>query len=146
MSGGEHIRRARPSDLEVLVDLHRAFCVADHHPFDAHRAHAALEPLLRDDRWGVVWLAEPDAGYAVLTWGWSIEAGGAEAVLDELYVRAPNHGLGTSLVDRLVADGRQRGLARIFLETESHNDRARRFYGRRGFAVDDSIWMSIDLA
>ncbi len=141
----DRIRLALPSDLDVLVDLHRAFCDADRHPFDVRRAHRAFEPLLRDDRWGVVWLAAPDAGYAVLTWGWSIEAGGAEAVLDELFVRDRRHGIGSVLIEQLVDDGRRRGLVRIFLETESHNDDARSFYGRHGFTVDDSIWMSREL-
>ena len=142
---GAGVRRARPADLDVLVDLHRAFCHADRHPFDTARALAAFAPLLRDDRWGVVWLAAPDLGYAVLTWGWSIEAGGAEAVLDEIFVRDRGRGLGSLLVEHLIADGRSRGLVRIFLETESHNDGARSFYGRHGFRVDDSIWMSLEL-
>jgi len=33
----------------------------------------------------------------------------------------------------------------MFLETETHNERARRFYSRQGFEADDSIWMSRDL-
>jgi len=147
MTGREDrgIRLARPADLDMLVDLHRAFCDADRHPFDVDRARTAFGPLLRDDRWGAVWLAAPDAGYAVLTWGWSIEAGGAEAVLDELFVRDRRHGIGSALIEQLVDDGRLRGLVRIFLETESHNDGARSFYGRHGFTVDDSIWMSREL-
>jgi len=142
---GAGIRLARPEDVDVLVDLHRAFCDADQHPFDVDRARAAFGPLLQDDRWGVVWLAAPAAGYAVLTWGWSIEAGGAEAVLDELFVHDRRRGVGSALIEKLVADGRRRGLVRIFLETEAHNDGARSFYGRHGFTVDDSIWMSRDL-
>lgn len=136
------IRRAGVGDLDMLVELHRAFCVLDGHPFDDHRARAAFAPLLADDTHGVVWILDTPPAYAVLTWGWSIEAGGAEAVLDEIFVTERNTGVGSLLVDHLLADGRRRGLARVFLETEAHNDRVRGFYERHGFRADDSIWLS----
>ncbi len=136
------IRRAGARDLDTLVELHQAFCEVDGHPFDHRRARSAFTPLLADDTVGVVWIVDTPPGYAVLTWGWSIEAGGAEAVLDEIFVTERNTGVGSSLVDHLLADGRRRGLARIFLETEAHNDRVRGFYTRHGFSTDDSIWLS----
>ena len=136
------IRRAGPDDLERLVDLHRDFCAVDSHPFDSARATAAFAPLLDDDRHGLVWIIDSPPAYAVLTWGWSIEAGGAEAVLDEIFVSERNAGMGSSLLLHVLADGRRRGLARIFLETEARNERVRRFYEQHGFRTDDSIWMS----
>jgi ribosomal protein S18 acetylase RimI-like enzyme len=42
----------------------------------------------------------------------------------------------------VLADGRRRGLARIFLETEAPNERVRSLYERHGFVSDDSVWMS----
>ncbi len=138
------VRRAGPPDLDTLVDLHRSFCEIDGHPFDQLRARAAFVPLLVDDAHGVVWVVDEPHAYAVLTWGWSIEAGGAEAVLDELFVTERDGGVGAALVNHLLADGRRRGLARIFLETEAHNERVRRFYHRHGFRADDSIWLSHD--
>lgn len=142
-------RRAVPSDIDALITLNEAFCAADRHPFDERRVRAAFTPLVADDRRGVVWIIDEPGAYAVLTWGWSIEAGGAEAVLDEIYVSQPGANVGADLIEHLVADAAARGLARIFLETERHNDRARRFYARHGFVEDDSIWMSrefIDLS
>jgi GNAT superfamily N-acetyltransferase len=136
------IRRADPGDLERLVDLHREFCAVDSHPFDIGRATAALAPLLDDDRYGVVWIIDSPSAYAVLTWGWSIEAGGPEAVLDEIFVSARDAGVGSSLIQHVLADGRRRGLARVVLETETANHRVRGFYARHGFRVDASIWMS----
>lgn len=136
------IRRAALGDLERLIDLHAQFCSLDAHPFDALRARRAFEPLLDDDRHGVVWIVDTPASYAVLTWGWSIEAGGAEAVLDEIYVSERGAGVGSSLIEHVVADAARRGLARIFIETEMHNERARGFYVRHGFDPDDSVWLS----
>ncbi|MET0907998.1 MAG: GNAT family N-acetyltransferase [Ilumatobacteraceae bacterium] len=134
------VRRAGPADLDALVAQHERFCAVDGHPFDARRARLGFGALLADDQHGVVWLAS--SGYAVVTWGWSIEAGGAEAVLDEVFVEERGEGVGTALIEHLLADCRARGLARVFLETESHNERVRRLYERHGFVVDDSVWMS----
>ena len=136
------IRRAVPGDLDRLVDLHREFCAVDAHPFDVGRATAALAPLLDDDRHGVVWIVDSPPAYAVLTWGWSIEAGGAEAVLDEIFVVERDAGVGSSLIQHVLDDGRRRGLSRILLETETHNQRVREFYERYGFRVDASVWMA----
>ncbi len=141
---GAAIRRAGIDDLDALVDMHHTFCELDQHPFDEERALVAFSGLLTDDDRGVVWILDRPAAYAVVTWGWSIEAGGLEAVLDEVFVSAPGGGIGGRLIDHLVDDGRRRGLARIFLETETHNDRARRLYARHGFVEDDSIWMSLE--
>jgi len=138
------IRRAGPNDVGTLVELHRAFCAADDHPFDAVRAEGAFAPLLDDDTHGVVWLVDDPRAYAVLTWGWSIEAGGPEAVLDEVFSSQRGMGVGRALIDHLIADARRRGIVRIFLETERHNERARELYRRHGFVADDSIWMSLE--
>lgn len=138
------IRRAGQGDLDGLVELHRQFCDVDTHPFDDRRARAGFAPLLDDDTHGVVWIVDEPRAYAVLTWGWSIEAGGAEAVLDEIFVAQRNTGVGSALLDHVLADGRRRGLARIFLETESNNAQVRRFYERHGFRTDDSIWLAHD--
>ena len=85
-------------------------------------------------------------GYGVVTWGWSIEIGGLDVVLDELYVRSRRRGVGTALIRQLEAECRARGVKRIFLETELPNDAARRLYEREGYVADSSIWMSKELA
>jgi GNAT superfamily N-acetyltransferase len=139
------IRMATPADLDRLVELHRQFCEVDEHAFSEERARAAFGPLLNNERWGIVWMIDDPGSYAVLTWSWSIEIGGFEAVLDEIFVSTRSAGVGSSLLDCLVADARQRGVKRIFLETERDNSRARAFYARHGFVEDDSIWMSSEL-
>jgi GNAT superfamily N-acetyltransferase len=142
------VRRAGPADLGVLVELAAEYCEADGHDFDEPTVRAGFEPLLTDDRYGVVFVAELDGavdGYGVVTWGWSIEIGGLDVVLDELYARTKGHGVGTSLVRRLEAECRERGVKRIFLETELPNEGARRLYAREGFEADTSIWMAKEL-
>ena len=138
------VRRAGRRDLATLIELHREFCRIDAHPFSDARARAAFTPLLDDDTHGVVWMIDRPPAYAVLTWGWSIEAGGAEAVLDEIFTTERGTGNGSALLRHVLRDAEQRGLARVFLETELPNTRVRGFYERHGFTTDDSVWMSID--
>ena len=142
------VRRASLDDADALVTLASEFYAADGHRYDEALVRGALDPLLRNDEYGVAWLAgDPDAsaGYAVVTWGYSLEAGGREAVLDEIYVRRRRQGVGDRLLQFVVDDCRRRGLARLYLETEAGNDEARRFYVRHGFTVESSIWLSLPL-
>jgi ribosomal protein S18 acetylase RimI-like enzyme len=131
-------------DLDELIPLIREFYVVDQHEFDLERVLRGLEPLLADDTHGQVWLAE-DGGYAVITWGWSLESGGREALLDEIYVRDRGRGVGRELLSHAMAAAARGGASRMFLETEAHNDRVRTFYAGLGFVPEDSKWMSADL-
>jgi GNAT superfamily N-acetyltransferase len=135
-------RLATPADLAELVRLVREFCEVDRHEFDETLVRDALVPLLESDRHGLVWLVgRPAEGYAVVTWGYSLESGGADALLDEIYLRERGRGQGSDLLRHILQDLESRGLKRIFLETERHNEAVRRFYARHGFEEESSIWM-----
>ncbi|GAA3458920.1 GNAT family N-acetyltransferase [Saccharothrix longispora] len=137
------IRRAVPTDLPALLPLVREFYEVDGHVYDEDVVTSALEPLLRDDRFGQVWLFE--TGYAVLTWGYSLESGGRDALLDEFFVRNRGGGVGGAVVAALVERARAAGARKVFLETEDRNEAARRFYRRHGFADEASTWLSREL-
>lgn len=142
------IRRAVPDDLTDVLELVAEYCAADGHTYAVETATAGVEPLLHDDRHGTIWFAhegERPEGYAVVTWGWSIEVGGLDVVLDEIYVRDRNRGTGSRLIELLELDCRQRAVKRIFLETEGPNHDARRLYERHGYTADTSIWMAKEL-
>jgi ribosomal protein S18 acetylase RimI-like enzyme len=145
-SSMEPVRPGRPADIETLVSMVREYCIEDGHVFEESRVRAALASLLADDRHGVVWvIGAPVQGYAVVTWGYSLESGGPDALLDEVYVRVRGRGLGARLLQAALDDSAARGMARMFLETETRNEGARRFYARHGFTIEDSIWMSREL-
>lgn len=140
------IRRAEPRDRDVVIELVAEYCLADQHVFDAAATERALGPLLADDRHGMLWTIHTDRleGYACVTWGYSLEAGGPEALFDELFVRSRGRGIGTRAMQLVLDDVRSRGFTRIYLETEGHNERGRRLYERLGFVAEDSVWMSLD--
>jgi GNAT superfamily N-acetyltransferase len=148
---GNVLRRAGPEDLEDLVWLAREFSV-EQHAFDLDRVLAALRPLLADDSLGQVWLVEnPEhpgerAGYAVITWGWSLACGGRQGVIDEMHVRAHGNTLATRALAELLEVAQAAGAARVFVETEAHDRHAREFYGLADFDLTDSVWMNVSLA
>ncbi len=141
------IRRAEPADLEELLALIAEFYAVDRHPYDRAQVLRGLQPLLEDDRFGQVWLVGAPgvsaAAYAVVTWSWSLESGGHDCILDELYVRERGTGLGARVLREVVAAAAAAGATTMFLETEAHNARVRRFYTRLGFTAEDSVWMRL---
>lgn len=140
------LTRATVADLPALLVLIKEFCAIDGHVFDEQRIGESLPALLSSDTHGVVWkIGDPVDGYAVITWGYSLESGGREALVDEIYVRSRGNGLGSAALAAILEDCRQRGCKVMFLETEARNARVRRFYARAGFRADDSIWMSRSL-
>ena len=140
------LARASREDLPLLMTLIAEFCEVDGHPFEAARVEQALVPLLQNDQHGEVWLVQPALGYVVITWGYSLESGGREALIDEIYLRHRSEGLGSAALKQLLTQCAHRNIRCVFLETERHNSQARRFYRRLGFSEDDSIWMSYRLS
>jgi GNAT superfamily N-acetyltransferase len=138
------VRRGAVGDLVSLLPLLGEFCAVDGHDYDERFVRAGLAPLLEMNGPGEVWVVEDEsglAGYGVMSWGWSLESGGRDALLDELYVRDRGRGAGAALLEAILAAARAGGASRVFLETEEGNTAARRFYARAGFAVEGSVWM-----
>ena len=136
------------ADLPDLLSMIEEFYEIDRHPFYRDRVLAGLKPLLSDDTHGQVWVildcdtTDTAGGYAVVTWSWSLESGGRDCILDELYVRERGRGVGAAALAEVLAAAAQAGAKAMFLETEAHNSRVRRFYSRAGFVPEDSVWMS----
>lgn len=75
------------------------------------------------------------AGHVILVPFWSNEFGGLMVFLDELFV-APafrGRGVGSEVIGRVLALGRERGWVRVELEVNRTNVGARRLYARLGF-------------
>lgn len=136
---------ADPSHLEALLPLVRGY-----HAFegidmgDAERARA-LGPLLAPDNpLGRVWLVRHQSewlGYAAVCFGYSIEFGGRDAFLDELFLveTARARGLGAKVLEAVATWLADVGILALHLEVARHNARARRFYRELGFDDRDGF-------
>ncbi len=133
-----HFRRAEPSDRETVIALCTAYRVADHQPAAEAEVHASVDAALRGEPLLQIFLVElgtRTAGYFALTIGYSIEVGGRDAFLDELFIEpwAQSQGLGTQAIafaERLCS---QLDVKRLRLEVEHDNPRARALYESLGF-------------
>ncbi len=143
-------RRATRSDLEPLVPLVEQYCEVDEHEFVESEVRRSLAELLDNEHFGLVYVFVNEGrpvGYAVVTWSYSLEIYGREAVLDELFLESQfrNRGYARQMVDVLFKECATRHIRRVFLETEAANHAAREVYTHLGFEIQDSIWMSINL-
>ena len=79
----------------------------------------------------------------MITWGWGIESGGREALIDEIYVALSHRGLGlaSALVEVSLEKAKTMNTKVVFLETESDNPQSRELYERLGFKAESSVWM-----
>lgn len=99
------IRNATAREIPLLVEMMGEFYAESGYALDETWAKAAFAALLGDESYGAAWIVGRDgepAGYVVLTLRFSMEQGGLEGCIDDLFVRP---------------DARRRGLGRILLET-----------------------------
>ena len=139
-----NVWRSTRSDLEALAEMIRDFNRLDRHDHDDERVRGALLPLLEGDEYGQVWQLATSGGargYCVIAWSYSLESGGRECIVDEIFVSDRSRGLGAQLLERALRGAADMGVKVVFLETEAHNERVRAFYQRHGFVGEDSIWM-----
>lgn len=117
------------------------------HPFSAEGARRATLALLEGPLFGNVWLlkvAEEVVGYMVLTFGFSLEFGGRDALLDELFINEKyrGSGLGKQALHFAFEHCKEAGIRALHLEVLTGNDTAAAIYMRSGFKKDDRQLMT----
>lgn len=132
------LRLATPDDLERLIPLVAGFHAEEGIEQDDDTRRGALVPLLEGSPLGAIWMIGPrvaPVGYVAVSFGWSIEFGGIDVFLDELYVREKvrGRGMGSEALAALVRALSGQGIKAMHLEVDNDNDRARALYERMGF-------------
>lgn len=132
------LRLATMEDLDRLIPLVAGFHAEEGIEQDDDTRRDALVPLLEGSPHGAIWMIGPrvaPVGYVAVSFGWSIEFGGLDAFLDELYVRerVRGRGMGSEALAALVRALSGQGITAMSLEVDKNNDRARALYERIGF-------------
>ena len=138
MSAALHL--GKPADLDRLLPLVEAFHAEEGITSTDARRRAALGPLLEGSPLGAVYLIGPSRGpigYIVVTFGWSIEFGGMDGFIDELYIRpgVRGRGVGSEVITALTAMLKSVGMTALHLEVAPDNDKAIRLYTRARFKL-----------
>ncbi|MCK8462695.1 GNAT family N-acetyltransferase [Aliiroseovarius sp. S1339] len=132
------LRLAASDDLDRLLPLVAGFHAQNGIEQDNETRRGALQPLLDGSPHGAIWMIGPrvaPVGYIAVSFGWSIEFGGLDAFLDEIYVRerVRGRGMGSEALSSLVRALAEQGINAMHLEVDADNDRARLLYERVGF-------------
>lgn len=132
------LRLATPDDLERLLPLVAGFHAEEGIEQDDDTRRGALAPLLEGSPHGAIWMIGPrvaPVGYIAVSFGWSIEFGGIDAFLDEIYVRerVRGRGMGSEALAALVRALTGQGITAMSLEVDTDNQRVRALYERMGF-------------
>ena len=140
-------RSASPGDVPAILVHQRAFYLADGYEFDESVARGAIEGLLADSERGRLWVLSDGSeivGYLAVTFGWSLEWGGRDAFVDELYL-APSHrggGIGGRAIALAEEACRAAGVRALHLEVERTNGRGRALYARTGFKDTERLLLT----
>lgn len=128
----------RDALLRLVTDFHAEQGIESD---ETHRA-AAIEPLLEGIPHGCAYLIGPTRapiGYVIICFSWSIEFGGLDAMIDELFIRPPVRGRGVATeallsLSKALASG---GVKAMHLEVDRDDSKARKLYTRAGFRERD---------
>ena len=144
------IQRAGVADIGTLVSLMREFYAEAEYALDAEWAAGSFSALLGDAPRGAVWIAREDgeaAGYTVLTLRHSMEFGGTDGFVDDLFVRSEHRrcGHGKALLGALFDECRRTGVLAVHVETGRDNGAARALYGEFGLKDRDRLLLTAKL-
>lgn len=126
------------ADSEILVNLREEAGVNS--PADG------VEQFTADGMLGQAWFVRVEGqpvGYVVLTFGYSLEFHGRDALLDELYLRDPyRQNLGATSLKVVQRWAKAQGVNAIHVEVERDNRSAQALYREIEFVDDDSYLLT----
>ena len=136
MSAALHL--ATDDDIDRLLPLVQAFHAHEKIELSDDARRAAVAPLLHGTPHGAIWLIGPrraPVGYIAVSFGWSIELGGMDGFVDELWIREKvrGRGMGSEALLALMKALAEAGVKALSLEVSAQNANAIRIYERAGF-------------
>ncbi|NIZ12391.1 N-acetyltransferase [Phaeobacter sp. HF9A] len=146
MSASLHL--ARPEDLEKLLPLVEGFHREEGIDSTEEQRRGALLPLLEGIPYGAIYLAGPvraPIGYVIVTFTWSVEFGGLDGMIDELFIRPAvrGRGIATEVLFALPRPWAEAGGRALHRGVNRHNASAIKLYTRARFQPrEDYVLMS----
>ena len=148
ITAGLTYRVAAPSDIDILLRLMHGFQQDDPWsvPFREEEVRESVRELLVSPSIGRAFLicnSELCIGYLVLSFDFSMEYGGKNAWIDELFVQPEfrGEGVGTKAMDFAVETARELGAKVLHLEV-NRGSPAIDLYNRLGFEDHDRYLLS----
>ncbi|MCG8560986.1 MAG: GNAT family N-acetyltransferase [Hyphomicrobiales bacterium] len=140
------IKIARVSDRQKLLQFAAAFRKESGSELRRSESRAIGQLLSEPDHGRAYLISAHDRviGHAVLCYGFSIEYGGRDAFLDEIYITpgARGQGIGGQVLKLLEAEATADRVRALHLEVLEDHVRVESFYRRAGFADRNSTLMT----
>jgi GNAT superfamily N-acetyltransferase len=138
-------------DGEVLLTMMKEFYKIDSYPFDYQRNLTIFENLIAHPEWGRIWIVRLNdevVAYFVVTFGYSFEYGGRDAIIDELYICEAwrNKGIGFEILNFIEAETKKLRIKTLHLEVEDTNKVGWHLYEKKGFKGRDRKFLSKSIA
>ncbi len=146
MSAALHL--ARPEDLDKLLTMVASFHEEQGIDSSDEQRRGALLPLLEGLPYGAIYLIGPvraPIGYIIVTFTWSVEFGGLDGMIDELFIRRAvrGRGIATEVLYTLPRTLAEAGVRAIHIEVDRENIPALKLYTRARFeARENALLMS----
>ena len=140
MSAAIHL--CSPDDSDVLLSMIEAFHTEIGIETTAEDRKASIAPILKGSPLAVAYIFGPKnapMGYLIISFGWSLELGGMDGFLDEIWIR-PNvrkRGIGQEMLDSVIKALKGAGLKAIHLEVNRDDGATQNLYKRVGFRMRD---------
>ena len=133
---------AGPEHLDKLDALVAAFHSEQGIALTPDKRRDGLSPLLEGTPHGVAYLIGPPRapiGYVIITFGWSVEFGGLDGFIDEIFVRpgVRGRGIATETLQALPRALAGAGLKAMHLEVDRNDEKTQKLYARAGFRTRD---------
>ncbi len=130
---------AQPDHADRLDTLVAAFHTEHGITLSDEARRAGLLPLLEGSPHGAAYLIGPPRapiGYVVITFGWSVEFGGLDGFIDEIYIRpgVRGRGIASETLHSLPRALAGAGLKALHLEVARTDENLHKLYARAGFA------------
>jgi diamine N-acetyltransferase len=140
------LQQAERAALELLLELMRGYYRDDHLDFELERQRSAMLQLLEEPQRGRVWLIRlPDrvVGYVAVCFGFSLELGGRDAYIDQMYVvpEARGRGIARHALQQLNSPLAELGIRALHLEVDQHNHAAQKLYSSLGYRRRDRYFL-----
>lgn len=135
------------ADIDVLLDMILAYHQFEQIQSDHTVIKETVKPLLiADNPLGRIWLVMSESepvGYIAVTFGYSIETGGRDALIDEFFIRDAHrgHGLGKQTLQAVKDAVRQLGMTSLYLEVARDNLPAQKLYAALGFEKREKYFL-----
>ncbi|MCB9638261.1 MAG: GNAT family N-acetyltransferase [Myxococcales bacterium] len=135
-------KKDAPLLLEMVEAFHALFAI-QHTPESRKRA---ISPCLEEDGPAAIWLIqyqEKCAGYLILAFGYSVEFGGRDAFVDEVFL-LPEYrgkGLGRQAILLLEKEAKAFQVVAMHLEVRRDDPQAQALYRRCGFVPRERYFL-----